>query len=111
MSSMSEASTAGLLAIVLAVGACGGGGGDSSIAGTYQCSLEGAGAQRTIDIFEFREDGTVSQDIEALGKTVEGTWSQEGDSVKIESEAGDLTFTLEGDRLVDPDGFTCTPKS
>jgi hypothetical protein len=85
--------------------------GDSSIAGTYECGLEGAGPNASVDVFEFREDGTVSQDIEALGRTVEGTWSVEGDSVKITSEAGDLTFTIQGDRLVDPHGFTCTPTS
>lgn len=99
---------AALLAIALLLGACGGGGG-SSIPGTYECSLAGAGPGRSIDHFEFREDGTISQEIESLGRTVEGTWSQEGDSVKISSEAGDLTMRIEGDRLVDAHGFTCTP--
>jgi hypothetical protein len=116
--------TTGLVAVAFLVAGCGGsegGGGKltpsgtvetsgaSSIAGTYECSLEGAGPTRSIDVFEFREDGTIIQTIETLHRTFEGTWSTQGDSVKILSESGNLTMTIEGDRLVDPHGFTCTP--
>jgi hypothetical protein len=108
MAAMLTAPMAALLAIAFLLGACGGEGG-SSIPGTYECSLAGAGPGKSIDHFEFRDDGTISQEIESLRKTFEGTWSQEGDSVKISSEAGDTTLRIEGDRLVDEHEFTCTP--
>jgi hypothetical protein len=99
--------TTGLMALALLVAGCGGG--DESIAGTYNCSEEG-NPEAPVEDWELREDGTLT--ITSPGRTLEGTWSAEGDSVVVTIEGQEDTFSIEGDRLVaaePPTGFVCTP--
>jgi hypothetical protein len=101
----------GLMAITLLVGACRGG---DSIAGTYNCTIEGF-PEATVDALELQDDGTLEFRPEAAppGTIEEGTWSAEGDSVALTREGRDETFALEGDRLVGRTGggdrYVCTP--
>ena len=101
----------GLVAAAVFVGACGGG--DASIAGTYNCAPPDPQYGKPDDV-ELREDGTLTITQHPSGGreggTFEGTWSAEGDSGSFgPGTTEEETFTIEGDRLVFPDGFVCTP--
>lgn len=101
----------GLLAVVLFLAACGGGGdegGGASIAGTYTCGPEEETGQPQ-ETWELREDGTLTTT--APARTIEGTWSAEGDSLVVTIEGREDRFTIEGDGFVseaDPGAWVCT---
>jgi hypothetical protein len=100
----------GLIAAALVAGACGGG--DNSIAGTYNCTIEGF-PEASVDALELREDRTLEFRPEGAPAPIEGTWSAERDSVVITREGRDETFAIEDDRLVGVTGggdrYVCTP--
>ncbi|HEV8571560.1 MAG TPA: hypothetical protein VGR49_00750 [Actinomycetota bacterium] len=107
-----KALKAGVLAGALLVGACGGGG--DSIAGTYNCGVEGETPDDSV--IELREDGTLTI-TQPDGSTGEGAWSAEGDSGAFNPGTPEEDpFTIEGDNLVFADSgapvrFVCTPES
>ncbi|MGH9890958.1 MAG: hypothetical protein ACREA0_03020, partial [bacterium] len=95
-----------LLALAVLLVACGGGGGeegDASIAGTYNCGMEGEAPQ---DVLELREDRTLTFTPGALPGAPpdapppeEGTWSLEGNAGTFQFQDFQDRFTIEGDRL------------
>lgn len=95
-----------LLVVVLALGmaACGG---KSDVTGTWvlsggsqdgvtvdQETLEAVMGEMT---YTFEDGGKVTMSL--AGVSVEGTWTQDGDTVTLESQGTTSTMTLDGDKL------------
>jgi hypothetical protein len=80
----------------------------ASIVGRYDCQQPGA--SETDDV-ELREDGTLTISQPALGSSVEGTWSLEGNAGVFTIEGADEPFSIDGNRLVFDDGTICTKAS
>ena len=99
-----------VMALVLALGltACGGGGG-SDLSGTTWALSGGSQGGVTIDqdtleslfggemTYTFEEGGTVV--LSLAGVSVEGTWSQDGNTVTLDVQGDTGTMTLDGDTL------------
>jgi hypothetical protein len=84
--------------------------GGDSIAGTYNCGLEGGEPE---DVVVLDPDGTVTI-TPAVGEVGTGTWTLEGDRGAFTFDGQEDPFTVEGDNLVfaDPgaaDRLVCTP--
>lgn len=97
------------LAMVLSLAACGGGSGGSGLAGSTWVLSGGSQEGVTVnqDALEsvlggsmtctFEEDGTVV--VELAGVSVEGTWTQDGNTVELDIQGEIDTMTLDGDTL------------
>lgn len=89
---------------------------EGSIAGTYECGLEG---QAPREVWELSEDQSLVVSPKDSGADPEeGTWSMKNDQVIINfSGADNDPFNVEGDRLVfagpkGPDGlWVCTRRT
>ena len=97
------------LAMGLCLAACGGGSGGSGLAGSTWVLSGGSQEGVTVnqDALEsvlggsmtctFEEDGTVV--VELAGVSVEGTWTQDGNTVELDIQGEIDTMTLDGDTL------------
>ncbi len=96
------------LVLSLTLAACGGGKGNDLAGITWALSggsqgdvsvdkdtLEGIlGGEMT---FSFEKDGKVT--FAMAGMEAEGTWSQDGNTISIESQGQSMSLTLDGDKL------------
>jgi hypothetical protein len=100
----------GVLAIGLVLAACAGGG-TPSIAGTYNCGIEGGDVE---DVVELGTDGSFTVTLPDGTVETGGTWRAEGEGGVVVAPTGEEDpFTIEGENLVfaDPGAprFVCTP--
>lgn len=72
----------------------------ASIVGTWKC---GPPENPTLDTVDIRADGTVS-----INGAEPMRWSLTGTRGAFQTPDGDDPFTVESDRIVFADGFTCT---
>lgn len=100
------------LAMVLSLAACGGGSGGSGGSGLAGSTwVLSGGSQEGVTVNQdalesvlggsmtctFEEDGTVV--VELAGVSVEGTWTQDGNTVELDIQGEIDTMTLDGDTL------------
>jgi hypothetical protein len=80
------------------------------LVGTYICSEDGN--PEVTHVWEVREDGTITRVSGETGETLPaGTWSRDNGRVLTNFEGGMTWFAIQGDRLVIPGGWACTPGS
>lgn len=96
------------LVLSLTLAACGGGKSDG-LAGTTWALSSGSQGDVTLDkdtlegllggemTFNFEKDGKVT--FAMSGMEAEGTWSQDGNTITIESEGQSMSLALDGDKL------------
>lgn len=96
------------LVLSLTLAACGGGKSDG-LAGTTWALSSGSQGDVTLDkdtlegllggemTFNFEKDGKVT--FAMSGMEAEGTWSQDGNTITIESEGQSMSMTLDGDKI------------
>ena len=107
------------LTLVLSLAACGGGSGSETndLTGTTWVLSGGSQGDTTVDkeTLEDMFDGEMTYAFEADGKvtlslagvSVEGTWSQDGNSVTVDIQGDTGTMTLDGDKLtIEESGVT-----
>jgi len=87
--------------------------GSASIAGTYECNERPVNPDRPNEVWEVREDGTVTTTAQGGAVTIEGTWTAEGDSGTFTFDGPADEFTVVEGRLEfgpagDP-AWVCTP--
>ena len=96
------------LVLSLTLAACGGGKSDG-LAGTTWALSSGSQGDVTLDkdtlegllggemTFNFEKDGKVT--FAMSGMEAEGTWSQDGNTITIESEGQSMSMALDGDKI------------
>lgn len=107
------------MAMVLSLAACGGGGdsGSNDIAGSTWVLSGGSQGDVTLDqatleslfggsmTYTFEEGGTVV--LELAGASVEGTWTQDGNTVNLDMQGDTGTMTIDGDTMtIEESGVT-----
>ncbi|MGN8968836.1 hypothetical protein [Intestinimonas sp. HCP28S3_D6] len=107
------------LTLVLSLAACGGGSGSETtdLTGTTWVLSGGSQGDTTVDketlegmfggemTYAFEADGKVT--LSLAGVSVEGTWSQDGNSVTVDIQGDTGTMTLDGDKLtIEESGVT-----
>lgn len=107
-----------LLVVVLAFSLAACGGSDSNdLTGTTWALSGGSQEGVTVDkatlesilggemTYSFEKDGKATMAL--AGVSVEGTWSQDGDTVTMEAQGQSFTLTIDGDKLLmDQSGVT-----
>jgi hypothetical protein len=80
------------------------------LVGTYVCSEDGN--SDVTHLWDAREDGTITRFSGETGETLPaGTWSRDNGRLLTNFEGGMPWFGIQGDRLVIPGGWACTPGS
>ena len=105
------------LIAVMSLAACGGDAAKDGLGGTTWALSGGSQGDTTVDkatletllggemTFAFADDGTVTMSMS--GVEGEGTWTQDGTQVTIESDGEAKTLTLDGDKMtLEQDGIT-----
>lgn len=105
------------LIAVMSLVACGGDAAKDGLGGTTWALSGGSQGDTTVDkatletllggemTFAFADDGTVTMSMS--GVEGEGTWTQDGTQVTIESDGEAKTLTLDGDKMtLEQDGIT-----
>ncbi len=112
------------LAMVVSLAACGGNGGGSDVAGTYNLTEMNAGgiamnieelsATAGVDVkivLDLKSDGNFSLDMSALdaSQSLSGTWTADGDKLSLTSEGVTTNGTITGTTIVlEENGQTMT---
>ena len=105
------------LSLVLSLAACGGGSDTTDLTGTTWVLSGGSQGGVTVDketlestfggemTYTFEADGKVT--LSLAGVTVEGTWTQDGNTVNLDMQGDSGTMTLDGDKLtIEESGVT-----
>lgn len=97
------------LVAVLSLAACGGSDASTDLTGTTWALSSGSQDGVTMDketleglfggemTYTFAEDGKVT--LALAGVEVEGTWTQDGDTVSVDMQGDTGTMTIDGDKL------------